>query len=453
VRSWVFEAHGAHPGDTILVEATGSRKGELHGRIIDIVTPSPDRTSALCRHAGIRTDDPASGCGGCTLQTLGYPAQLELKREFVRRALAGQPSPEVQPTLGMEHPWRYRNKMELTFGNDYDELQLGLHPVGWKFDVFQLRQCELMGEPMLTLVDVSRRILATTGLRAWNPRKGNGTLRTLTIRRAFEPQMWMIELTTSPLEPGQESGLDAWSREVLAQWQHHHPEVPLSMHHSVHDAARGRRTEIRTRHLAGPAELVETLTLPDTRPLRFRIGPRSFFQPNPKQAERLYGLVVDAVQQSGIEQPRVLDLFCGTGTIGLALSSAAREVVGVDLVEQSIDDARSNAASHGVDNTRWIAGDAAAVLESMEDRSFDVVVVDPPRVGLGDAACDLVAGIRPRLLVYVSCNVESMARDLARLRQSMSMTVETLQPVDMFPHTGHIECVARIRVLADAGTP
>ncbi len=446
VRTWRFEAHGAHVGDVIEVEAASSRKGELVGRIVRVVSQAPTHVTAPCSHAGLRSADATTGCGGCTLQTLAYPEQLAFKADRVERLMrANGIDTPVRPTIGMDAPWRYRNKMELTFGND-NGLQLGLHPVGWKFDVFNLSECHLMHESMMVLVHATREHFANTGLRAWNPRRAEGDLRTLTLRRAFDPQAWMVELTTAPLPEEAAADIRAWTESLTSSWGQAHADLPLAIFHTVHDAQRGRRTEIRVSHLHGPTTLTETLTLATGQSLQFDVQPRSFFQPNPIQAQTLYSLVAEAVMAHPVEQARVLDLFCGTGTIGIALAAVVGEVVGIDIVQDAIADAHANAIRNGVaDRTRFIAGDAAEVLASMEDRRFDVVVVDPPRAGLGARACELVAGIAPELLVYVSCNPQTLASDLRLLSELAEMEIDSLQPVDMFPHTGHVECVACIR--------
>jgi 23S rRNA (uracil-5-)-methyltransferase RumA len=444
-RTWRFEAHGAHVGDVIEVETASSRKGELNGRVVNVIERAPTHVEPRCQHAGPRTEKVGSGCGGCTLQTLEYGEQLEFKAARVGRLMtaAGIETP-VNPALGMDSPWRYRNKMELTFGND-DGIQIGLHPVGWKFDIFDQQECYLMHESMMTIVDATRAFFRTTELRAWNPRRAEGDLRTLTIRRAFDPQSWMVELTSAPLADDAIPLVEQWSEALRSAWTTTAGDPPLGIFHTVHDAQRGRRTEIRVQHLSGPATLNETLTLRTGQRLVFDVQPRSFFQPNPIQAQTLYSLVVEACEASTVEAPRVLDLFCGTGTIGIALAAGASEVVGIDIVKDAIDDAHANALRNGVSNTQFLAGDAAEVLGAMDDRAFDIVVVDPPRAGLGAKACELIASIAPRLLIYVSCNPQTQAADLAMLRELAGVEVDSLQPVDMFPHTGHVECVARVR--------
>lgn len=450
VRSFNWEAHGTVPGDIIEVEVWRVRRGTLVGRTLGLVRAGDARMAVRCAHAGMRHDSQ-TGCGGCTLQQIAYSHQIGFKRERLQTLLrqAGLHDVNVPPLLSMSEPWRYRNKLELSFGLDDDgSVRLGLHPAGLQYEVTQLQDCWLMPEPASMFAHATQRVFARSGLPVFRASRATGLLRTLTVRCTFDRPQWMLELTTAPPEEGQEAALqqalEAWTTAV-AEVAAHAGIVHLSVYHTEHVARRGERTRIEPRLIAGPAVIEETLRVAGASPLTFEIHPRAFFQPNPAQAQVLYATVLRLAGLSLEKRcPQLLDLYCGTGTIGLCLAPFADEVVGVELNAEAVANARQNADRNAIANATFFQGDAADILESqLGDRHFDVAIVDPPRAGLGPRACALLLATRARRIVVVSCNPESLARDLVLLAGAeQPYRVVAVQPVDMFPQTAHLETVA-----------
>jgi 23S rRNA (uracil-5-)-methyltransferase RumA len=449
VRSFTWEAHGTVPGDIIEVEVWRVRRGSLVGRTLGLVRSGDARMAVRCAHAGMRRDNQ-TGCGGCTLQQIAYPHQLHVKRERLQNLLqqAGFDDVQVQPLLSMGEPWRYRNKLELSFGSDDDaSIRLGLHPAGLQYEVTQLQDCWLMPEPASMFAHATQRVFMHSGLPVFRASRGTGLLRTLTVRCTFDRPQWMLELTTAPPEEEHavafQQALDAWLaavHEVAA----HAGITHLSVYHTEHVARRGERTRIEPRLIAGPAVIQETLRVAGASPLTFEIHPRAFFQPNPAQAQVLYATVLRLAGLSTEKRcPQLLDLYCGTGTIGLCLAPFADRVVGVELNADAVANARQNAERNAIANATFHEGDAADILASqLGDHHFDVAIVDPPRAGLGPRACELLLATRAKRIVVVSCNPESLARDL-RLLAGMDhpYRLVAVQPIDMFPQTAHLETV------------
>lgn len=453
VRTFTWEAHGTVPGDTIEIEVWRVRRGDIVGRTLGLVRSADARMAVRCAHAGMRRDIQ-TGCGGCTLQQISYPHQLQFKRERLEKLLcdAGFHDVHVPPLRAMSEPWRYRNKLELSFGNDEDtSVRLGLHPAGLQYEVTQLQDCWLMPEPASMFAHATQRVFASNALPVFRASRGTGLLRTLTVRCTFDRPQWMLELTTAQPDDEQRVALQS----ALATWLSAVQDVAkhagitcLSVYHTEHVARRGERTRIEPRLLSGPATIEETLRVAGAAPLSFHIHPRAFFQPNPAQAQVLYATVL---RMTGLSLqarcPHLLDLYCGTGTIGLCLSPFADHVTGVELNAEAVANARQNAERNGIANATFFEGDAAEILESqLADREFDVAIVDPPRAGLGPKACELLLVANARRIVVVSCNPESLARDLRMLAAAdRPYEVASVQPVDMFPHTAHLETVVLLQ--------
>lgn len=448
-RTWTVEVPGAMPGDDVSFLVRGRRRGTLQGRI-EGVTLAPDSPAGPCPHAAPRRD-VTTGCGGCALPRMPYAVQLQRKHaalvEVLREAgLSSCPAPA--PVLGMDHPWGYRNKVELSFARGpAGELTLGLYPAGFHHEVVDLQTCLLMPDDLPVWVDASRRVLRAYGLPPFSARRGEGLLRTLTVRCTRGGDSWMVELTVAAAD---EAMAEVRSQAWVQDWQSSlgvaaraRGLAPPSVHLTLHRARKGMRTSIETVHLEGPPTLVETLEVGDRAPLRFEIHPRAFFQPNPAQACRLYAQVREALRAGG-RRGVLLDLYCGTGTIGLCMADLFDRVVGVEISEEAIANARCNAARHGILHTEWIAAPAGQALETLDlPAHIDAVVVDPPRTGLDAGTRQWLVDRPVPRLVYVSCQPATLARDLATL-VAAGYQIEAVQPVDMFAHTVHLETVVRL---------
>ena len=451
-RTFRFQVPGALPGDIAAVRVRRTRRGVVDGVIETLISASPQRMEGACPHFRTPGEEHRS-CGGCTLQSLSHAHQLERKVEMTRSLLeaAGVDASVIAPPIALEDPWRYRHKMELSFGRDAEgRYALGMHPPGRKYDIVVLEDCHLMQRESAQWIAPIRRWAEDLGLEPFVRMERPGFLRTLTIRDGFRTRQRMMELTTTGAEEATTregtSPAAEVARRFLERVLMHADETGAaltSVHWTRHHAVEGTRTRIETTRLHGTETLEEELSVAGSDPLRFRIHPRAFFQPNSRGAELLYGVVRDlAFQESN--PGTALDLYCGTGTIAMILAARSARVVGVDLNKDAIANAQSNAQLNELSNLEFHAGDVGEVLirEGLsETGSADLVVVDPPRSGLFPAAREALKQLAAPRMVYVSCNPKTLAVDLADLLGS-GWRLETIRPVDMFPQTMHLENVA-----------
>ena len=423
----VLMVEGAFPGDRVRARITRVRRALAEARTVEVLEPGPLRVTPFCVHAGV--------CGGCRLQAIDYPRQVELKAGQVEEALrriGGFPAPPLEPPIEAPATRYYRNKMEFSFGPGGDgQVQLGLHPAGDFGSVFALEWCHLLSERSNEIVAAVVALARESGLPAYDQRLHRGFFRFLTVREGKNTGQTMIILTTA-------DGDDA-ARQLLGRWgvdlRRRFPEIRSvirQVNSRVAGVASGEHEEV----LAGERTIDEILG-----GLRFEISARAFFQTNTLQAERLYGKVLEYASLTG--EGVALDLYCGTGTISLLLSRAARRVYGVESNPDAIANAVRNARLNGVETCEFVQGEVKEVIERTPLAAVqpEVAVINPPRAGM-DAALvrRLIRRSIPRL-VYVSCNPTTLARDLALLVAGGYRFVRAV-PVDMFPHTAHIESVA-----------
>lgn len=371
----------------------------------------------------------AKGCGGCPLLGLDYPAQLKQKEEKVR-ALLGKYGP-VQPIRGMEKPWHYRNKVISTFApGPGGRLVSGIYAAG-SHKVLPVETCLLQDELLDKTMEAVREAANACRYTPYQEDKGTGLLRHCLLRRGFATGQIMVVLVTGqPVLPGAKNfvralleGAEARGVKINTVVQNYNPRRT--------SAVLGSEEKV----LYGKGFILDVLC-----GRRYAISPRSFYQVNPVQTEVLYGLAVEAAGLTGEET--VLDAYCGIGTIGLTASAKAKRVVGVDVNADAIRDAVGNARHNQVKNARFFVADATRwIAEAASAGQWaDVVFMDPPREGSTPEFLESVAKMAPRRVVYISCNPETMARDLALLTQK-GYRAQWFVPVDMFPHTGHIETV------------
>jgi len=428
----VFVPHVA-PGDLVRVRLTKSKSSYGEAELVELLEPSPDRVEPPCTVYG--------RCGGCTGQHMSVATQQHWKARIVTDALRQIPgldpsTVEIDPLVPSPEDWHYRNKMEFTFGQESPEgpLKLGFHlPGNWKH-ILDVEKCWLQPEPLDRLLEAARREGKRQGLGAWNPVKHEGMLRQLLIRWSVAEQRALVALLT-----GSRDGLDFDAfRSALCEAC---PEVAgfvWGLNANRSDVARAEEV------IASWGEETVVDRLDD---LEFRVSLGSFFQTNTRGAEKLYSVAKDYLGLTGRE--RLLDAYCGTGTIGLFCARHAREVYGLELVREAVWDARENATRNGIDNATFMAGDMSATLPALLggiEGPIDRLVVDPPRSGMDKKALAALLEIRAPVMVYVSCNPTTMARDLAQA-VGAGYRLERLRPVDMFPQTYHIECVARCSLL------
>jgi 23S rRNA (uracil1939-C5)-methyltransferase len=424
----------AVPGDRAVIQITRRKKNYAEAYLAELVEPSPDRVEAPCRYSGV--------CGGCSWQFLRYDKQLDYKRRHAAESLAhigGIQDAPVHATIPSPAVFEYRNKMEFTCADRrwlmpaelldpeaHKGFALGLHVPGTFHKVIDTQACLLqpgLGNRILSEV---RNYIQSSGRSAYGLRRHEGFWRFVVLRSSTATGRWLVNLVTASEDPGM---LRPLAERLLGTF----PEVA-----GVVNNVTARKAAIAVgefeRPVAGGACLRDRVGRYD-----FEISANSFFQTNTRSAERLYEIVAAYAGLGGSEA--VLDLYSGTGTIPIMLSSGCREVIGIEVVASAVADARTNCRLNGITNCRFVLGDIQDCLPALEVRP-DVVVIDPPRVGMAREVVQEVLRLAPERMVYVSCNPATLARDLALLQPDYQ--VHEVQPIDMFPHTFHVESVARL---------
>lgn len=433
----VFIPFGA-PGDIADVKIDRKKKNYAEGHIEKLTTPSAVRVEPRCEHFTV--------CGGCRWQHLPYDFQLKCKRQQVVDALeriAKIPYPEVKPALGSENIWEYRNKMEYTFSNKkwltFDQLRsgeefperrcAGFHIPGAFDKVLDINSCHLQDH----LGDRLRLFIKQFGMEHdyafYDLRGQTGLLRTLMIRISSTGEVMAVMVFGEDDRERINTLLNAVAEEF--------PEI-TSLLYVVNTKVNDTIADQEIILFKG-REFIEE----EMEGLKFRVGPKSFYQTNSRQAHRLYSVAREFARLTGDEL--VYDLYTGTGTIACFIAPKARHVVGIEYVPEAIEDAKINAAVNGLDNTEFYAGDMKNVLTADFIEAHgrpDVMIVDPPRAGMHEDVVKVILEASPRRIVYVSCNPATQARDLALLHEKYD--IEAVQPVDMFPHTQHVENVVAL---------
>jgi 23S rRNA (uracil1939-C5)-methyltransferase len=416
----VFVRRGL-PGDTVRARVTKVKRSHAEATALEVVEAGAPRVEAPCAHF------PA--CGGCRFQDLAYEAQLEAKATQVADALAriGKLSGfELEPALPAESLFHYRNKLEYSFTATPTGVGLGFHKAGRWDEVLDVERCWLTTDLGNAVRNAVRAWANDEELVPFDQETQEGYLRHLVVREGRNTGQALVVLVTAPGALSEESFVSALRR---------FPEV-RSIHWAVNDTP-AEVTNLPTKLLAGEEAIEEEIL-----GLRFRVRPNAFLQTNTAMAEQLYRLALEYAGLTGEET--VYDLYCGTGTIGLSMARDALTVWGIEASEESVACAVENADLNGIANSAFFAGDVAGDVEELRGRAGppDVVVVDPPRAGLVGKALARVAGLEAQRLVYVSCNPTTLAGNAKVLVSEFGYTLERVRPVDMFPHTPHVESVA-----------
>jgi 23S rRNA (uracil1939-C5)-methyltransferase len=413
---WVVFVREALPGDTVRAVVTKRKRHYGEARLVEVVTPSPDRVAPVADHPG------------APWQVMPYDKQLEIKAHQVEdalRRLGHLDGFAMLPIIPADQLWRYRNKLEFSFGTNREtgELICGFHVPGSWEDIVDVEDCLLQSErgnaARLAVLAWARE----QGYTAYDRRTQLGALRNLVIREGRRTGELQVRLVVSD---GVEVDGGPLHAAVGAE------SLLLTEIETVGETTVGGRTSL----LAGEPTIAEEVS-----GLRFQLSGQAFFQTNTEMAEKLYRAAGDVAGLQGWE--RVYDLFCGIGTIGLSLASRAGEVWGLEIVEDAIADAIGNAKANDVSNARFFAGDVRLALRELVEKAGrpDVIVVDPPRAGLSQKVVRRVLEASPKRIVYVSCNPTTLAPNAAQMVEA-GYVLKTVQPVDMFPQTPHIECVA-----------
>lgn len=462
-KSYCVTTRDVLPGERALVEVRRFKKGQIDAALSERLTTHPERVSEpACPHFGPR-EEANKGCGGCTLQHLPYDAQLKLKQQLVEKTLESVDGIEglIAPILPCDTPYHYRNKMEFSFGdNPHHAFAIGLHPAGFRYDVLSLESCHLFSDWVAGFLPMFSDWCRERGLEFYNFNKNTGFLRQLMMREGKHTGERLVELMTSSSPTAMCDGEQQPSEDVARKIGEELLRLselggfPITtLYWTQHHVKKGERSRQIELVLHGSGVYAEELHVAGADPLRFDVHPRAFFQPNTLQAQKLYERVLQAAgligEDVGETTPRhVLDLYCGTGTIGLCMASHAEHVLGIELNADAVENAKKNAERNGLKNITFFAGDVSDVLGEERftslsaERPIDLVVVDPPRAGLMPGAMQHIRTIDAPRLVYVSCNPKALARDLQILTEQAGYRLVSVQPVDMFPQTLHVENVA-----------
>jgi len=420
------------PGDLVFVKITKKKKSWAEGKLIKVLTPSSLRTEGKCAYCRF--------CGGCKWQELPYAQQLNFKKRHVTESLAhiGRlKDVRVLDVVPSEKVFEYRNKMEFSCSAQRwllpEELAdetvkkdfgIGLHVPGTFDKVIDIKQCQIMPAQGNAILNQVRTFIRNSNLPVYHLRRHEGFWRFLMLRHSVARDEWMVNIVTSQkqLEP-----VSALAEELAAQY----PNI-RSVVNNITDARSGVSTGQEAVVLYGEDHLIEQLGA-----FEFKISANSFFQTNTRACEHLYSIVEAYAGLTGSET--VIDLYSGTGTIPIWLSGKAKKVYGIEIVPSAVVDARKNAERNGIDNCQFLEGDIKDVMSQIKERP-DVMIIDPPRVGMHKDVVGHVLARSPERIVYVSCNPATLARDLEMLAGRYAVLEVT--PVDMFPHTYHIESVA-----------
>jgi len=419
---FVVFVRGGLPGDRVRARVTKVKRGFAEGFASALLEPGPDRVEAPCRHFGT--------CGGCRFQDLAYEVQLEQKAQQVRDALQriGRiADPPLEPIVPAASIYGYRNKLEYSFSAGEDGVELGFHRAGRWDEVVDIEECLLTTDVGNEIRLAVRSWAREERLEPYDQATGEGYLRHLVVREGRNTGQALVVLVTA-LGERFETG---YFVDVLREF----PEV-RSIHWAINDTP-AEQTNLPTKLLWGVEAIEEEIL-----GLRFRVRPSAFLQTNTEMAEQLYRLAREFAGLTGAEN--VFDLYCGTGTIGLALAPDAGSVWGLEISEEAVACAIENAELNGIENAHFFAGNVGQTLEELAEKAgaADVVVVDPPRAGLAGKALRRTGTLAARRIVYVSCNPTTLASDVQVLRDDYGYELVRCRPVDMFPHTPHVESVS-----------
>jgi 23S rRNA (uracil1939-C5)-methyltransferase len=424
VDNFTIFVQGALLGETVKVKIVKVAKNYAHGKLIDVVKSSRHRAEPVC--------SIYKRCGGCQMQHMSYEGQLEFKTQRVKEVIERIGKLEdviVHPTLGMQEPYRYRNKVQLPVGKVDGEVRIGFYAPR-SHDIIGMDTCHIQDEIADKVVKLTKEWIAKHNIEPYDEEKESGNVRHIMIRRGFKTGEVMVVIVT------REERLPFADEFVKLMIDN------INGLKSVIQNINSKKTNVilgdKNKNLWGEDVITDYIGK-----FRFNISPLSFFQVNPIQTEVLYSKALEYANLTGYET--VFDAYCGTGTISLFLSQKARKVYGVEIVPEAIEDAKKNAVQNCVDDVEFLVGESEKVIPELIEKGIraDVIVVDPPRKGCERSLLESISKIEPKRIVYVSCDPATLARDLGILKDLGYKTLK-IQPVDMFPQTAHVECVALI---------
>jgi len=436
INGYVVFVKGGIPGDRLTVRIYKTKKDYAEASVVEVIDPSPDRVQAPCPYSGY--------CGGCQWQHLDYKKQLLYKKSHVKESLSrigGLDRVSVHDVLPAEKTFAYRNKMEFSFSDrrwflphQMDDREkkrgfaLGLHVPGTYQKIIDIETCLLQHPSGNQILKDVRKYVRESRIPVYGLKSHEGFWRFLTLRYSVAFDEWMVNLITFEASPEVVKPL----ADILSARTERIRTVVNNVSRRKASIAVGEREIV----LSGDGCLQDKIG-----PFTFRISANSFFQTNSLAAHKLYDTVADYSELSGIDT--ILDLYCGTGTIPIFLSNRAHNILGIEINESAVLDARRNCIDNEVDNCSFICGDIGEEIVNIRRRP-DILIMDPPRAGMHKKVLTHVINLAPEKIVYISCNPVTLARDIARMIQCYELI--EIQPVDMFPHTHHIEAVAKLHL-------
>lgn len=424
INNFAVFVQGAIAGETVKIKIVKAAKNYAFGKLVEVI-----------KRSKYRTDEPKccnDRCGGCQMQHMSYEGQLEFKTQKVKDAverIGKLHDVLIHDTIGMDNPYRYRNKVQLPVGYVNGNAAIGFYAPR-SHDIIDMDTCCIQDEAFDNVILLTRQWLTKYNVEPYNEALHKGIVRHIMVRHGFKTNEVMVVLVT---------------KDEKLPYADEFVEIMRENINGLKSVIQNINTK-KTNVILG--DVNKTLWGSDVisdyiGKFKFNISPLSFFQVNPVQTEVLYKKALEYANLSGNET--VFDAYCGTGTISLFLSQKAKKVYGVEVVPQAIEDAKKNAAQNNVKNVEFLAGKSEDVIPTLIEKGIkaDVVVVDPPRKGCERSLLESIAKMQPDRIVYVSCDVATLARDLGILNQLNYKTAE-IQPVDMFPQTSHVECVVKI---------
>ncbi len=414
------------PGQRVRAWITKIKKEYAEARLLEVVENSALESSSFCKHFG--------KCGGCTYQTLPYEKQLEIKSMLVKKLFeqSGIRDFEFLGIEGSPEPFSYRNKMEYSFGDEEKggEMTLGMHKKGRLYDIVTVENCGIVHQDFNEILKNTLTYFQERKIPYYHTKTQKGFLRHLVVRKSAKREEILIVLVTTTQENVDMKG---WVERMLQlKLQGKIVGILHTFNDSLADAVINEKTQI----LWGQNYFCEEIL-----GLVFKVSAFSFFQTNSLGAERLYRIVLDFLGDA--KDKTVFDLYCGTGTIGQIVAKNAKEVIGIEIVEEAVEAANENAAMNGLENCTFIAGDVLKKIDELHQKP-DVIILDPPRSGVNPKALRKILKHRAPEIIYVSCNPKTLVDNLVQMQEE-GYQVRKVKCMDMFPHTPHVECVVEIQ--------
>ncbi|KAB3536315.1 23S rRNA (uracil(1939)-C(5))-methyltransferase RlmD [Alkaliphilus pronyensis] len=424
VDGFTIFVDGGIPGDLVEIKTVIVKKSYAVGRLLKVLSPSSNRTNPIC--------SIADECGGCQIMHMDYQAQLDIKRNRVEETLKriGKVDIHVNATLGMENPYQYRNKAQFPVGIINGKAIMGFYKKG-SHQIVDTEACHIQHPINETVVKAIKEFINKYNISVYDEKTRKGLIRHVVTKVGYQTGEVMVVIITN--------GRELPHKESLVKLLKENVKGLRAVVQNINDKNTNVIFGKETITLFGKDTIEDYIG-----ELKFKISAKSFFQVNPIQTKVLYEKALEYADLKGVET--VFDIYCGIGTISLFLAQRAKKVIGVEVLEAAIENAIANAEINNISNAEFYTGEAEEIVPKLyaEDIKADVVVVDPPRKGCEKAVLDTIVNMEPKRVVYVSCNPATLARDIAYLHERGYIAVE-VQPVDMFPHTGHVETVVKLQ--------